>query len=62
VNLRHRDLACALLLFAPVCQAHTLSVSHLDIDVPADGTVVHLELDLAWGGVGRWSRRVGSLV
>lgn len=28
-------------------QAHTLSVSHLDIDVPADGSPLRVELDLA---------------
>ena len=47
MKLRHRALACALLLLAPVCQAHTLSVSHLDIEVPADGADLQIELDLA---------------
>lgn len=42
-----RSLAFALLALANVCQAHTLSVSHLDVVVPADGSDLRLELDLA---------------
>ena len=47
MKVRYRVLACALWLLAQVCQAHTLSVAHLDIVVPADGSDPSLELDLA---------------
>ena len=47
MNPVYRVLACLFLLLANVCHAHTLSVSHLDIVVPADGSDLRLELDLA---------------
>ena len=40
-------LACLLLAFATNSAAHTLSVSHLDIVVPANGADLQIELDLA---------------
>ena len=39
-------LGLSWLLFVPV-QAHTLSLSHLDIQVPATGEPMRVELDLA---------------
>jgi len=40
-------LLCALLSLAAPAGAHTLSVSHLDIVVPAQGDTLHVELDIA---------------
>ena len=47
---RRLSLLLGLLLpivFPVVVEAHTLSVSHLDITVPADGSDLRIELDLA---------------
>lgn len=40
-------VACLLLAASFGSQAHTLSVAHLDITVPADGSDLQVELDLA---------------
>lgn len=40
-------LAVMLLLLSAATHAHTLSVSHLDITVPDDGTELQVELDLS---------------
>ncbi len=40
-------LLLLMLLLPAATQAHTLSVSHLDITVPADGAGIQVELDLA---------------
>lgn len=39
-------IACLLALFAPIATAHTLSVSHVDITLPASGAAV-VEVDIA---------------